>query len=54
MLLLQDLIAALRDELSGLFEDLCVALVTETLDFDVKTFHQFIQVSLPRWCTHWL
>lgn len=39
------MIAALRDELSGLFEDLCVALVTEPLDFDVKTFHQLIQVE---------
>ena len=43
---IQDLTAALRDELSGLFEDLCVALVTEPLQFDVRTFSLLVQVNL--------
>ena len=40
----QDLTAMLKDELGGHFEDICVALVTEPLEFDVKTFHMLIEV----------
>ena len=40
----QDLIEMLKDELGGHFEDICVALVTEPLEFDVKTFHLLIEV----------
>lgn len=42
--MLQDLVEAFRDELSGNFEDLCIVMVTDDLVFDVKTFKHFIEV----------